>query len=116
MIASAWFNAVITKDTDPNNSAEVDLGGNYEFLTVIIPTLSNASTTTVHISDASGGTFVPVYRWDEDTATNLAHTTADADTTMAIPFRIGGAQYIKVVCADNQSANTTFKVRGFNRN
>ena len=115
MLSSAWKTAVITFGTDPNNSAEVDLDGAYEFLIVIIPTLSNASTTTVHISDVSGGTFVALYMFDTAAVGDFAQITDDLTTTKAITFRIGGAQYIKVVCADNQSANTTFKVRGFNR-
>ena len=115
MLPSAWIDAVITKDTDPNNSAEVNLVRAYEFLTVIIPTLSNASTTTVHISDKSSGTFVPLYMPDTNAVGDFAQITDDATTTKAITFRIGGAQFIKVVCADNQSANTTFRVRGFNR-
>ena len=115
MIPSGWKDAVITFGTDPNNSAEVDLEGAYEYLTVIIPTLSNASTTTVHISDASGGTFVALYMFDTNAVGDFAQITDDLTTTKALTFRIGGTQYIKVVCADNQSANTTFKLRGFNR-
>lgn len=116
MIPSKWFDAVITAATDKKISAEVDLEGAYEFLTVIIPTLGDASNVTVHICEASGGTFVPVYRWDEDTAATLAHTTSDTMPTSALPWRIGGAQFIKVVCGNNQNdTTTTFRVRGFNR-
>ena len=115
MIPSEWFDAVITFATDPNNSAEVNLRASYEYLTVLIPTLSNASITTVHISNTSGGTFYPVYQFDADATADFAHATTDADTSKAATFRIGGAQYIKVVTDDNQTANTTFKVRGFNR-
>ena len=80
MQTSAWYNAVLTYLTDPNNSAEVDLQGNYEFLTVLIPTLNNASTTTVHISDASGGTFTPLYMFDTATFGDFAQLTDDLTT------------------------------------
>lgn len=115
MIPSAWKSAVITKDTDPNNSAEVDLGASYEFATVLIPTLSNASVTTVHISDVSGGTFYPVYAFNTSATADFAHASTDVNTSKADVFRIGGAQFLKVVTGDNQTADTTFKVRGFNR-
>lgn len=115
MIPSAWKDAVITYGTDPNNSAEVDLEGNYEFLTVVIPTLNSASATTVHISDASGGTFVPLYMFDTNVVGDFAQSTDDLTTAKVITYRTGGAQYIKVVCEDAQGANITFKVRGFNR-
>lgn len=113
MLPSAWKDAVITFATDAKVSAQVDLGGAYEFLTVIIPTLSNAATTTVHISDADGGTFVGLYMFDEAAVGDYAQLTDDADTTKAITYRIGGAQYIKVVVDGDQTANTTFKVRGY---
>jgi len=92
MQTSAWYNAVITKDTNATTSAEVDLQGNYEFLTVIIPTLSNAATTTVHISDASGGTWFPMYMFDTAAVGDFAQLTDDADTTKAITYKMGGAQ------------------------
>jgi len=114
MLPSRWKSAVISYATDAKISAEVDLGGAYEFLTVIIPTLSNASTTTVHISDKSAGTFVPMYMFDTAAVGDFAQLTDDADTTKAIIFRIGGAQHIKVVVDGDQTADTTFRVRGFN--
>ena len=115
MIPSAWKSAVLTYTTNTTQSAEVDLGAPYEFLTVLIPTLSNASVTTVHISDASAGTFYPVYGFNTSATADFAHATTDENTSKADTFRIGGAQFLKVVTGDAQTANTTFKVRGFNR-
>lgn len=115
MLPSAWKDAVLTYGTDPNNSAEVDLEGAYEFLTVLNPTLDNASTITVHVSDARAGTFYPIHMFDTAAQGDYAQLTDDEDTSKGTIFRIGGAQFIKVVCADNQSDNITFKVRGFNR-
>ncbi len=115
MLPSPWEDAVITFGTDAKNSAEVDLRAGYEFLTVFIPTLNAAATTTVHTCDVSGGTFVPVYRWDADSATNITHNTANATTSLSIVFRIGNRRFIKVVTSNDQGANITFKVQGFNR-
>ena len=113
MLPSKWESAVIA--ANGTISAEVDLGRDYEFLTVIIPTLGDTATTTVHISDASAGTFVPMYYPDMDATGDFAHATSDATTTHAITFRIGGVRYIKIVTGATQTAETTFKVKGFNR-
>lgn len=115
MLPSPWKDAVITYLTNPTTTPEVNLDGAYEFLTVLNPTLSNASTITVHVSNTRGGTFYPTYMFDTAAQGDYAQLTDDEDTSKGTIFRIGGAQFIKVVCADNQSANTTFKVRGFNR-
>ena len=115
MIPSAWKDAVITKDTNPTTTPEVDLEGAYEFLTVLNPTLSNASKITVHVSNTSGGTFYPTYMFDTAAQGDYAQLTDDEDTSKCSIFRIGGAQFIKVVVDGDQTANTTFKVRGFNR-
>lgn len=114
-LPSPWEDAVLTFGADAKNSAEVDLRASYEFLTVFIPTLTPTATTTVHTCDVTGGTFVPVHRWDADTAGSLTHNTTNANTSMSIVFRIGGRRFIKVVTGYNQTANATFKVQGFNR-
>lgn len=113
MIPSLWKSAVIA--AAGTTSAEVNLERDYEFLTVLIPTLGDSATTTVHISDATAGTFYPVYAFDADATGDFAHATSDATTTHAITFRIGGVRYIKIVTSAAQTAETTFKVRGFNR-
>jgi len=113
MQASAWYDAVLTFGTDTKNSAEVDLQGSYANLTVIIPTLNSASKVTVHIATESGGTFYPLYMFDTAAVGDFVQSTDDADTAKAITYKIGGAQYIKVVCEDAQGANITFKVKGY---
>ena len=104
MITSTWLDAVLTFGTDTKVTAEVDLQGSYENLTVIIPTLNSASKVTVHISDASGGTFYPLHMFDTNAVGDFAQSTDDLTTAKAITFKIGGAQYIKVVCEDAQGA------------
>ena len=115
MLPSAWKDATIIYLTDTTASAEVGLGGAYEFLTVIIPELAGSYTTTVHIAYESGGTFYPLYMFDTAAVGDFAQITDGATTTKALTFRIGGVQYIKVVSGTALGANITFKVRGFNR-
>ena len=116
MIAGVWKTALIDISVSATLSAEVDLGGDYEFLLVLIPTITN-STVTVQVAEASGGTFLPVYALDDDATGNFAHATSAATTTMAVTFRIGGVQFIKILCGSAQTTtDKTFRVRGFNRN
>jgi len=113
MKKSGWITATIA--AAGTTSAEVDLKEAYEFLTVLIPTLGDSATTTVHISNKSGGTFYPVYALDDDATGDFAHATSDATTSHAIIFRIGRAEHIKIVTGAAQTAETSFLVRGFNR-
>ena len=116
MITSAWYPALLDVSVDPDATEEADLQGNYEFMTVIIPTLSQASKLEAQIAMASGGTFNAMWRWDADSATDLVGQTSSITTTRAITFYIGSAQYIKIgVEGTNNSADLTFYVRGFNR-
>jgi len=115
MIPTKWLPALIDYATDPDNSEEVDLGGHFEFLTVIIPTLAGSYTTTVHIAKESGGTYYPCYQLDIASAADFAQLTSGATTAHAVIFRIGGAQFIKVVSGTSLGADITFYVRGFNR-
>ena len=116
MLTSEWKSAVITYATDDDLTAEVDLGDNYEFLTVLIPTI-NSATVSIHVSDTTGGTFYPVHDWlDNDADNTVLVATTDGTGGISATFRIGGVQYIKVATSAAQSANRTFKVRGFSRN
>ena len=113
MLAGPWETVLIDIDVDDTLSAEVDLGANYEFLTVLIPTITS-STITVHVAMASGGTFFPLYAFDADGTGDFAHATSAATTTHAVVFRIGGVQYIKIKAGSTQTtADKTFYVRGF---
>ncbi len=116
MRVSAWYPALLDIDVDPDVTEEVDLEGNYEFLTVTVPTLDQVSKLEAQIAIASGGTFFPMWRWDADSATDLVGQTSSITTTRSITFNIGGAQYIKIgVEGTNNSTDKTFYVRGFNR-
>lgn len=115
MIPTKWHSALIDYATDPDNSEEVDLGGHFEFLTVIIPELAGSYTTTVHIARESGGTYYPLHMFDTNAVGDFAQITDGASTAKALTFRIGGAQFIKVVSGTSLGADITFYVRGFNR-
>ena len=115
MIPSPWETATVDISVDANLSTEVDLGKPYEFLTVLIPTITN-STVTVHISESAGGTYFPLYVFDSDATGDFTHATSAATTTHAITFWIGGVRYVKVNCGSTQTTtDKVFKVRGFNR-
>ena len=116
MLTSAWYSALLDIDVDADATQEVDLEGSYEFMTVTIPTLTQASTLEAQIARESGGTFFSMWRWDADTANDLVGTTSSITTTRALTFYIGGAQFVKVgVAGSDMSSDLTFYVRGFNR-
>lgn len=115
MIPTKWLPALIDQDVDPDLSEEVDLDGYFEFLTVLIPTLDGSYTTTVHIAMTPGGTYYPLHMFDTNAVGNFAQITDGAATSLALTFRIGGAQYIKIASGTSVSNDKTFYVRGFNR-
>ncbi len=115
MLPTNWLPALLDYSEDTTKSEEVDLDGLYEFLTVIIPTLAGSYTTTVHIAMTSGGTYYPIYQLDIASAADFEQLTTGATTAHAVTFRIGGAQFIKVVSGTVLGADITFYVRGFNR-
>jgi len=115
MIPTKWHSALVDQDVDDDLSEEVDLQGNFEFLTVIQPELDGAHTVTVHIAMTSGGTYYPIYQLDDDTAADFEQITSGLATARSMVFRIGGAQFIKIVVGTGVSTDKTFYVRGFNR-
>ena len=116
MIPTKWLPVLLDVDVDADATEEVNLGGHFEFITVIIPTLGQASKLEAQIAMAPGGTFYPVWHWDADAAGDFLGQTSSITTTRAITFNIGGAQYIKIgVEGTNMSSDVTFYVRGFNR-
>lgn len=115
MLASAWFPVLIDQSVDDDLSEEVDLEGNYEFLTVIQPTLDGAHTVTVHITMTPGGTYYPIYQLDNDATADFQQKTTGLATARSLVFRIGGVQFIKIAVGTGVTTDKTFYVRGFNR-
>ncbi len=102
-----WLTDTISSGS---STAEINLRDNYKQVLVLIPTISSG-TTTVHVSNASGGTFYPMHALDDDATGSFAHATSAATTSLGVIFNIGGAQYIKVVFGASQTA-VTVTVRG----
>ncbi len=111
---SKWFSLLLDQSVDDDLTPELDLVNDYEFVTVLIPTI-DSSTVTVHVSNEKGGTFYPVHALDDDATGSFASATTAAVTSIAVTFRIGGAQYIKVAFGSGQSADVNLLVKGFNR-
>lgn len=106
-----------TGDDVDQFSALVELRGNYEFLTVIIPALSASGTVTPYIQRDGAIATVPVivHVLDGDATGSFAHATSSGAGDIAVTFRIGGVQYLRLRVGANQTANRTFYVRGFNQ-
>ena len=116
MKATGWLPALLDVDVDADATEEVDLDDSFEFLTVIVPTLGQASKLEAQIAMTPGGTFYPVWHWDADAAGDFLGQTTSITTTRAITFLIGGAQYVKIgVEGTNMSSDVTFYLKGYNR-
>ena len=112
MKVGKWRDAIITVATDDVLTPEVDLERDYQFLEVVIPTITSA-TVSVQVAEATGGTF-QVYNALGITATGhfLPATTAGVGgITTTFPLG-GGFRFIKVATGAAQAANRTFRVRG----
>ena len=97
-----WKEAVIA--SSGTASAAVDLGQDYDFLDIVLPTV-DSGTISLQVSDVAGGTYQAL----GDSITTAA-TTGGYSTT----FKLGGWQHIKVVSATSQtSGEVSIKVRGW---
>jgi len=97
----SWKPATI--ETDDTSSAEVDLGNDYDYLEIIIPTLISG-TIKIQVAEQSGGTFYDL--GDGVTTATGTHNYADV-------FKLGGYRYIKVVSSVTQTtSDRLIRVRG----
>ena len=112
MLSGPWVTATLAYGTHTTLTPEVDMKGSYEFALVLIPTITS-STTSLQVSNASGGTFFPLYALDDDATGCFAHATSAATTTMAVVFRIGGAQFVKILFGSAQGADRSILIQGF---
>ena len=84
------------------SSAEVDLGQDYNYLEIQIPTLTSC-TLKIQVAEKTGG---PFYDLGDGVATGAGtHNYADV-------FKLGGYQFIKVVTSESQGAQRLIRVRG----
>ena len=110
---SPWILSTLDVSVDDDLTPEIDLQGNYEFLTVLLPSL-DSGTVTVHIAKETGGTFFPIHTFDADATGSFAHASSATTGEIALTFRIGGVQFVKVSFGTGQSADESIYVRGFN--
>ena len=95
-----WLTATIANGGTA--SGEVNLGRDFEYLQIILPTLTGG-TVKIQVSDVTGGTFQ-----DLGSSITTAITTGDYSTV----FKLGGWKFIKVVSSAAQGAARSIKVRG----
>ena len=98
-IYGEWKAATVTAGT---SSDEVDLGRDYVFLEIQIPTMTSG-TIKLQVAEKTGGTFYDL----GDGITTAASTHNYADV-----FKLGGYQFIKVVSSVTQSGTVLYRVRG----
>ena len=96
-----WKAATITTAL-ATTSAEVDLGRDYDFLEIQIPTIQ-AGTIKIQTTEKTGGTCVDL----GNGVTTPASTHNYHDV-----FKLGGWQFIKVVCSTEQTTQRLIRVRG----
>lgn len=124
MGATSWSSALLDIDRATEFSGDdvdqfsklVDLGDSYEFVTIIIPTITSATIgLSIQRDGEEDSVPSPVYILDADATGNFLHATTAATTAMAVTFRLGGARWFRVKAGANQAADRTFYCRGFNQ-
>ena len=93
---------VATISAGETSSAEVDLGRDYDFLEIQIPTLISG-TVKIQVAELTGGTFYDL--GDGITTASGTHNYHDV-------FKLGGYQFIKVVSSSTQTTERLIRVRG----
>lgn len=126
MRSTGWIPSVMDVDRKPLEftgddvdqfTSVIDLKGNYEFVTVIVPVIVSG-TIIPYIQRTPAVSEVPaiMHILDADGAGSFAQTTANISTVItAVTFRIGGAQYLRLRTSGNQTSDVTFYLKGFNR-
>ena len=106
-----------TGDDVDQFSDVVDLGEDYEFVTVHFDGVITNATINPWVQKTPEVDEVPVIKHalDDDATGSFAHATTAAVTSVSVTFRIGGYQYLRIRAGAAQAADETFSVRGFNR-
>lgn len=128
MLSSGWKTCLIdidrasefTGDDVDQYSELVDLGHNYKYLTVLIPSSMDSATVTPYLchsgNEAAAEAEVPypMHFWnDNDADTNIAQATVASTGGLYVTFWIGGAQYLRLKASADQDPDVTFYVLGF---
>ena len=96
-----WRTATIANGAA--TSDEVDLGRDFEFLDIILPTLTSC-TIKIQVAKVGSGTY-------QDLGSSI--TTGTTTGAYSTTFKLGGWQNIKVVSSVNQGAAKSIEVRGW---
>ncbi len=125
MLTSEWKTLTLDFDRDSDGFTDedvdrftelLDLGEAYEFITVLIPSIDSGTVGPYIQNDEKITTNpFPVHVLDDDATGSFLHATSAGTGVIAVTFRIGGAQYIRLYTGANQTANRSFLVKGFNR-
>ena len=112
---TVWDEEFTGDDADQWSSV-IDLGADYEFVTITIPTIVSA---TISVGVLRNGVITsvpsPVYALSDAATGCYLHATTAAVTAMTVVYRIGGARYFRIKSSANQTSDVTFYVKGFNR-
>jgi len=125
MITSGWKSCTIdidrsaefTGDDVDQYSGLLDLGQNYKYATVFIPSGMDSATVTPYVQRTQNKDDVPyaMHFWnDNDADTNIAQATVASTGGLYVTFWIGGAQYLRLKASENQDPDVVFYVMGFN--
>lgn len=98
-----WKTATIDVSVDNTLSGAVDLGESFDFLDIILPTLTSC-TVALHVCDTADGTFQAL-----GNSVTTATTTGGYSTT----FKLGGWQHLKIKTSASQGADRSITIRGW---
>jgi len=100
----SWLTCTV--DNASTTSDPLDLGDNFEFINLCVPTITTG-TITIYVCDDIGGTF----RQLGSSGVGISSTSGLFYTTIQTTHY----RFIKIVCGATQvSGAVTFKVRGYN--
>jgi len=99
-IYGEWLTGTIASGGTSTDA--INLGKDYEFIQVILPTLT-AGTLKVQVSATFGGTY-------QDLGSGI--TTASTTGAYSDVWKIGGYQFIKIVSSGEQAGARSISVRG----
>ncbi len=111
----SWVSSTIEGDnsttvwTDNTTTEVIDLGRNYRYVSIVLPTINSCNITVKATRTYNGttdnGTFVNI-----GVATTLiANSTGGAWETVTL----NGVRWLQLTCSENQTAARTFYLRGF---
>ncbi len=118
----AWKDALIdidrgtefTGDDVDRYSKLVDLGADFDELTVKVPTIDSAQVTVYgQLTPAIDEVPVPIHFFhDIDADTDVVQSSVAGTGGIILTFKLGGLQFIRIYTSANMTADRTFKVRG----